>query len=52
MGKVIPGHWQDFDCQSLKQGRQISPGTPGSPVGKHSLSLTQGIAQPCAGPSG
>lgn len=45
MSKVVPGNLQDFDCQSLKLGRQISPGTPSSPVREQNLSLTQGIAQ-------
>lgn len=42
MNRVVPGHLEDSDCQSLKPGSQILPGTPSSSVRRHHLCLTQG----------
>lgn len=54
MNKVVPGHLQDFDCQSLKLGRQSSPETPSLPVGEAKPQSPPGDSstspQPWAGP--
>lgn len=46
MNRVVPGHLEDSDCQSLKPGSWILSGTPGSAVRRHCLHFTQGTAQP------
>lgn len=56
MNRVVPGHLEDSDCQSLKPGSQILSETPTSALRRYHLHSLHGdhsaSSQPWAGPSG